>query len=249
MTISRRVSVAETRAIRDAKARFWDERMGDGNAYHLTAVRPAAEDLLARRMAELGADVTATDFSRVFLDAARERTAGLPFADRTRRQLLDATDDAALREITAEPFDAVVSTMALQDLPEIGPLAATTPALLKPVGRFVAVIPRPCFNTVDVVRLTETREVEGAMVTDVGIRISRYLTPLTSLGVGMPGEPHPHHSFERTISAYLTPWLAAGMMLDGLQEWPVRGPSRPGSLTPESDLPVILAFRFRRNAS
>lgn len=267
MTIGLPVTVAETRAIWDAKARFWAERMGDGNAFHLTAVGPTAEDLLgiqpgervlevgcgsgvlARRLAGFGAEVTATDFSPVFLDAARERSAGLPHADRISWQMLDATDSVALRALAADPFDAVVTTMALQDMPEIAPLAAATPALLRPGGRFVAVIPHPCFNTVDAVRLTETREVAGTMVTEVGIRISRYLTPLTSLGVGMPGEPHPHHYFERTLSAYLAPWLAVGMVLDGLQERPVRGPSRPGSLAPESDLPVILAFRFRRSAS
>ena len=267
MTIDQPVSVAETRQIWDAKARFWDERMGEGNAWHLTAVGPAAEELLAitpgervldvgcgngvlaRRLAGLGAEVTATDFSQVFLDAARERSASLPYADRITWRLLDATDGAALRDLVAEPFDAIVTTMALRDMPEIGPLAAATPTLLRPGGRFVAVIPHPCFNTVDAVRVTETREVNGEMLTEVGIRISRYLTPLTSLGVGMPGEPRPHHYFERTVSAYLAPWLAAGMVLDGLQERPVRGASRPGSLAPESDLPVILAFRFRRGTS
>ncbi len=265
MSIEQTVSVEETRTIWDTKARFWDERMGDGNAFHLTAVGPAAEELLAiepgervldvgcgngvldRRLAELGATVLATDFSPVFLDAARERTASLPCADRITWSLLDATDPDALGALAAESFDAVVTTMALQDMPHIEPLAAATPALLRPGGRFVAVIPHPCFNTVDAVRVTETREATGVMRTEVGVRVSRYLTALTSLGVGMPGEPRPHHYFERTISAYLAPWLATGLVLDGLQERPLRGPSPAGSLAPESDLPVILAFRFRRS--
>ena len=263
MAGARRVSVTETREIWDAKARFWNERMGNGNDFHQTAVGPAAEELLAvrlgervldigcgngvldRRLAELGATVVATDFSPVFLDVAHERTAGLHFADRITWRLLDATDPVALQAMTNEPFDAIVATMTLQDLPDIGPLAAATLALLRPGGRFVAVIPHPCFNTVDAVRVTETREIDGRMRTEVGVRISRYLTPLTSLGVGMPGEPRPHHYFERTISAYLAPWLAAGMVLDGLQERAVQGLSRAGSLAPESDLPMILAFRFR----
>lgn len=267
MTADLPVSVAETQAIWDAKARFWDERMGDGNDFHRTAVAPAAEALLAiergervlevgcgngvlsRRLAELGAIVTATDFSPVFLDLARQRSEGTPHVDRITWGLLDATDPAALRGMTTEPFDAVVTTMTLQDLPDIAPLAAATPALLRPGGRFVAVIPHPCFNTVDAVRLTETREVDGRMQTAVGIRIIRYLTPVSSLGVGMPGEPRPHHYFERTISAYLAPWLAAGVVLDGLEERAVRRPSRSGSLAPESDLPVVLAFRFRRTTT
>lgn len=263
MSSEKTVSVAETREIWDAKARFWDERMGDGNDFHRTAVGPAAEELLAirpgdrvldigcgngvldRRLAELGATVVATDFSPVFLDVARKRTEGLPFAEKITWRLLDATDSVALQAMTSEPYDAVVTTMTLQDLPDLEPLAATTLALLGSGGRFVAVIPHPCFNTVDAVRVTETWEVDGQMRTEVGIRINRYLTPLASLGVGMPGEPRPHHYFERTISAYLAPWLAAGLVLDGVQERAVHGTSRPGSLAPESDLPVVLAFRFR----
>lgn len=264
MSSEQPVSVAETQAIWDAKAAFWDERMGDGNGYYRTAAAPAAESLLAirpgervldigcgngvfsRRLADLDAIVTATDFSPVFLDLARRRSVGISTADRITWSLLDATDPEALAAIAAEPFDAVMTTMALQDMPEIAPLAAATPALLRPGGRFVAVIPHPCFNTVDAVRLTETSEIDGRMRTEIGIRITRYLSPINSLGVGMPGEPRPHHYFERTISAYLVPWLAARLVLDGLEELPVRGPSRPGRLAPESDLPVILAFRFRR---
>ncbi len=95
--------------------------------------------------------------------------------------------------------------MVLQDIPNIASLVSATPSLLRPGGRLVAVIPHPCFNTVDAVRVTETREIDGQMQTDVGIRITRYLTPIASLGVGMRGEPQPHHYFERTISACLAP--------------------------------------------
>ncbi|RIK17932.1 MAG: hypothetical protein DCC52_16515 [Chloroflexi bacterium] len=72
---------ADARARWDANATFWDERMGQGNAFHLQLVEPAVLELLraqprekmlelacgngqfARKLASLGVQVTATDFS------------------------------------------------------------------------------------------------------------------------------------------------------------------------------------------
>ena len=260
------VSIAETRAIWDEKAGFWDERMAEGNAFHLSAVAPAAEALLgdvdgrrildigcgngvfSRRLAALGATVVATDFSQAFLQRAEARTAGRAEADRIAWRQVDATDPGALAAIGGQPFDLVVSTMALQDMPAIEPLASASPSLLRPGGAFVAVVPHPCFNTVDAVRFSETREVNGTSLTERGVRTSRYLTPIAALGVGIPGEPRPHHYFERTVSGYLDPWLTAGMVLDGLTELPFRPSGQPDG-DPDTDLPVTLAFRFRNTAT
>src|SRR6266581_4083405 len=75
----------------DRKAAFWDERMGDGNDFQLLLVAPATERLLqlrpgelvldvacgngvfSRRLADLGAEVVAVDFSAPFVEAARAR--------------------------------------------------------------------------------------------------------------------------------------------------------------------------------
>ena len=76
----------ESQAIWNAKAAFWDERMGaEGNAFQRVLVGPATERLLAlrpgelvpdvacgngvmaRRLAALGAHVVGCDFSEVFL--------------------------------------------------------------------------------------------------------------------------------------------------------------------------------------
>ena len=90
------VPVDETRAIWDAKADYWDERMGEGNLFHRELVGPAVERLLAirpdelvldvacgngqlaRRLATLGARVVATDFSARFLELASTRTEAMP---------------------------------------------------------------------------------------------------------------------------------------------------------------------------
>src|SRR5215208_5382386 len=82
----------ENRRIWDANARWWDERIGDGNDFQTLLIEPATERLLqpqrgdmildaacgagrfARRMAELGATVVAFDYSGEFIARARERT-------------------------------------------------------------------------------------------------------------------------------------------------------------------------------
>src|SRR5688500_449378 len=102
----------ETRDIWDAKADYWDERMGEGNLFHRVLIGPTCERLLhiqrgelvpdiacangqfARRLARLGARVVATDFAPRFLDRARERTA--KHADAIDYRLVDATDEAQL---------------------------------------------------------------------------------------------------------------------------------------------------------
>jgi 2-polyprenyl-3-methyl-5-hydroxy-6-metoxy-1,4-benzoquinol methylase len=49
--------IAEVRDIWDAKAAFWDERMGEGNAFQLQLIGPAVERLLAVRPEEQILDV------------------------------------------------------------------------------------------------------------------------------------------------------------------------------------------------
>ncbi len=83
----------ETRRIWDANARWWDDRIGDGNEFQTVLIEPATERLLevvrgarildvacgagrfARRMAALGASIVAFDYSDEFVARARERAA------------------------------------------------------------------------------------------------------------------------------------------------------------------------------
>ena len=82
----------DNRRIWEANARWWDDRIGDGNDFQMVLIEPATERLLdvvtgdtildaacgagrfARRMAELGARVVAFDQSEEFIARARERT-------------------------------------------------------------------------------------------------------------------------------------------------------------------------------
>src|SRR5947209_19955667 len=97
----------ETRSIWDQNASFWDDRMGEGNDFQRILIGPASERLLnlqpgetmleiacgngvfARRMAQLGVHVIATDFSSQLLERARARATEHP--DGIEYRLLDAT--------------------------------------------------------------------------------------------------------------------------------------------------------------
>ncbi|HLB29507.1 MAG TPA: class I SAM-dependent methyltransferase, partial [Dehalococcoidia bacterium] len=146
----------------EANAEFWDERFGEGNSFQKLLIGPSTERLLAvrpgatvldiacgngafsRRLAHLGAQVVAFDFSRRFLERARTRTT--EHADRIEYKLVDATDEAQLLALGPQRFDAAVCTMALMDMATIEPLLSALGQLLKPGGPFVFSVMHPCFN-------------------------------------------------------------------------------------------------------
>lgn len=254
----------DTRGPWDAKAAYWDERMGEGNAFHRELVGPTAERLLrirpdetvldvacgngqfSRRLASLGARVLAADFSAAFLDRARVRAAGQPWADRIEHVQLDVTDEAALAALGAARFDAVVCLMALMDIADIGPLANCLPRLLRPGGRFVFVSAHPSFNSSYVRMSVEEEDRAGELVTTRWLSVRGYLTPFADRGMGMPGEPVSHWYFHRSLSDLLRPFLDAGLVLDALAEPGFTEPSTATlGWTSYTDIPPALAARLR----
>lgn len=257
-------TVRETQEIWDAKAEFWDERMGEGNAFQRVLVGPAVERLLAlqpgqrvldvacgngvfsRRLAHLGARVVATDFSPTFLDRARARSTEHP--NRIEYRLVDATDETQLLTLGEQEFDAVVCNMALMDMPVIDPLLRAVARLLKPGGPFVFAAPHPAFNS-NAIRLgIEEEDRGGKLVNTRYVHVAGYLNVPAGKGAGMPGEPTPHWYFHRPLSELLNAGFAAGFVLDGLEE-PSFGPEDASpvalSWTNYTDLPPVLAARLR----
>jgi SAM-dependent methyltransferase len=227
--------IAEVRDIWDAKAAFWDERMGEGNAFQLQLIGPAVERLLAvrpeeqildvgcgngvtsRRLAHLGAHVVAIDTSSRFLELARSRSRDL--AHRIEYRLVDATDKAQLLALGEGRFDALVCNMVLMDMPVIDPLARAAIRLLTPAGRFVFAVQHPAFNS-NAVRFcaeTETRR-DGVEVTRHAVKLSDYLVVPAGKGPGMPGEPEPHWYFHRPLHELFGAFFRAGFALDALAE-------------------------------
>lgn len=223
----------ETAAIWEAKAAFWDERMGEGNLFHRELNGPAIERLLhiqpgervlevacgngqlARRLAALGARVTAVDISPTFLECARART--VVDQDRIDYHLVDAAESGQLHALGHKVFAAVVCSMALMDMPEIDPFLSTLPALLADGGRFVFSIQHPCFNSNATSIVGEIGQ-SGADVPTFAVKVYDYVNVPPGKGMGMPGEPMPHYYFHRPLGTLLAACFRVGLVLDGMEE-------------------------------
>jgi SAM-dependent methyltransferase len=233
---------------------------GDGNDFHLTLIRPAAERLLgdmagarvleiacgnglfARRLVALGATVLATDGSEEMVRRAAARdSAGIEY------RLLDASDPAQLAALPEAAFDAAVCNMALMDMAATEPLAGALPRVLRPGGRFVFSITHPCFNTSGVRLVRELEVVDGDPVERAGVVVTRYATPVVEEGIAIDGQPSKQLYFDRPLHQLLEPFLAAGMVLDGIEEPAFQPGARSASIKWEMlpEIPPVLVCRLR----
>lgn len=258
----------ENTQARDAwnrNAEFWNERMGEGNDFFNILVWPAVERLLqpqpgerildvacgngltSRRLATAKTTVTAFDISTEMIAIA----AGYSGQFKIDYRVIDATDREALLGLGAGTFDGALCNMALMDMAEIEPLMTALAVLLKPSGRFVFSVLHPCFNNPAAVQMGELEDRSGTIVTTYSVKIARYQTPFTQLGLAMHGQPVPHPYFHRPLSLLLAPALNAGLVLDGLEEQAFP-PSNSGGTTPLSwggrfsEIPAALIVRLRR---
>ena len=230
---------ASDRLLWERKAAFWDQLQGDrGNTFHQQLISPSVEQLLAlqpgervldigcgngvlaRRLAELGAEVLAVDFSEALLELARQR--GQAAGKAIVYQQLDATDEDALRALGEGRFDAVVCTMALMDMPTIVPFFRAVKALLTTTGaqpgRCVVASMHPAFNSNNPVFALESGDCEGELRDQLWLKLNAYLSLAPVLGAGAPNEPNPHRYYHRPLHALLQPAFEAGLVLNGLLE-------------------------------
>lgn len=255
-------SVEAVRRAWDANAAFWDEAMGEGNTFHLRLVRPATEALLAaragerildvgcgnglfaRRLAGMGARVTACDASVAMLARARAYGDG---DGRIAYAHVDATDGGALAALGEGTFDAAVANMVLMDIPDIAPLAHALPGLLRPGGRFVFSVAHPCFHSTATERVVEERERDGVFERIGAVRVRRYASLAPGRGVAIAGQPALQWYFDRPLAALFEPFLAAGLAVTGLRE-----PTWPEDLATDAlgavwgEMPPVLVVRLAR---
>jgi 2-polyprenyl-3-methyl-5-hydroxy-6-metoxy-1,4-benzoquinol methylase len=253
------------RAAWETNAAAWDAKMGDeGNDFQRLLVGPATERLLAirpgervlevacgnglfaRRLARLGAKVTACDFSAALIERARVRTAA--GGERVDYRVADATDKAQLLGLgEAGSFDAAACNMALMDMAEIEPLYAALAELLRPGGRFVFSVMHPCFNTSATTFLAEWEDREGTPVTTMAVKVTGYLNLKPAKGLAIAEQPEPHYYFHRPLQALLGAAFAAGFVLDGLEERSFEAAQRtPGKLlnwTNYQEIPAVMVAR------
>jgi 2-polyprenyl-3-methyl-5-hydroxy-6-metoxy-1,4-benzoquinol methylase len=257
----------ESRNAWEANANFWDARMGEeGNDFFqilqwpviVSFLDPQPADrildaacgngLTSRKLAGLGASVTAFDFSNEMIELAKSRPNP---EERITYQVLDGTDEEALIEALTPnaPFDSALSNMALFDMAEIKPLFHALRRLLKPGGVFVFSLMHPAFNNSSSVHVVEEMDYEGGFKTVYSVKVSQYMTPYQARGLAMREQPASQPYFERPLQYYLNTGFENGFVLDGFEEraFPPEHPSKhPLSWGGQySEIPPVLVARMR----
>ena len=248
----------------EQNAKWWSDRFGEGNDFHLQLIAPSVEKLLtiqpgeqvldiacgngafSRRLADLGACILGFDFSAPFIECAVGLSDG--YGDRIEYRVIDATDRTQLLGLGESKYDGAVANMALMDMSDISILAECLPRLLRPGGRFVFSIMHPCFNN-NAVRLSIEDEQQGANHVSVpSVRVTKYLTPFESEGIGIMGQPVPQTYFHRPLNDLLRPFLAQGMAVTGLEETAFKDASAargPLSWDHFAEIPPVLVVRLK----
>ncbi len=255
----------------NTNARVWDAKMGnDGNDFFRILQWPVITEFLgvsgwagshvpyrvldiacgngltSRKLAELGAEVTAFDFSFDLIELAHQR---INPGGRITYQVADATDEKALLALGEESYDFALCNMALFDMADIEPLFRLLPRLLKPRGCFVFSLTHPAFNNSSSVRAAEESNQGGVIKTSFSVKVTRYMSQCQALGVALQNQPEPQLYFDRPIQYYLNLGFKNGFVLDGFAEraFPPEQPSTdPLSWGGQfSEIPAVLVARMR----
>ena len=225
----------ETHEAWEMNAEVWDTRMGDeGNDFFNILCWPALASFLniqpdshildiacgngltTRRLAELGARVTAFDFSSNLIEKAKTRLTDR--ASQVNFQVIDATNEAQLLSLGEGKYDSALSNMALFDMANIETLFQTLPKLLKPNGTFIFSIIHPAFNNSSAVHVAEEMDDHGEIKTVYSIKTSRHMTSHHQRGLALRNQPKPQIYFERPLQYYLNLGFQNGFVLDGFEE-------------------------------
>jgi 2-polyprenyl-3-methyl-5-hydroxy-6-metoxy-1,4-benzoquinol methylase len=252
----------------DANAEVWDARMGDeGNDFFRILQWPVITSFLdlqpgqhvldiacgngltSRKLADLGATVTAFDFSLELVKLARAR---LNPGSRITYHNIDATDESSLLALGEGLFDSALCNMALFDMADIEPLFRVLPRLLKSRGTFVFSLTHPAFNNASSMHVMEEVDDEGEIKILYSVKISRYMTPHQAKGLALRNQPKPQMYFERPLRYYLNLGFHNGFVLDGFEEraFPPEAPQTfplgwGGNF---SEIPPVLVARFRKKS-
>lgn len=216
-------------------ADFWDKRMGEhSNRFHREIIRPSTEELLeviegeeildvacgngnfSKRLVDLGAKVTAFDYSANLLENAKKRCS--LYLDKIKFKEIDATNYNQLIELGIECFDKAVANMALMDIADINTLFSAVYKLLKSKGIFVFSIMHPCFQSPKMRKIVETEDLGEKVETRNSVQIFNYITPQCYEGNGIVGQPVPQLYYHRPLSELLEQSFKAGFVVTGVKE-------------------------------
>jgi ubiquinone/menaquinone biosynthesis C-methylase UbiE len=197
---------------------------------------------VARYLAAKGARVVGIDLSAKLLAIARRHEEAAPQGIEYIHADVQRLEGAALA-----PFDGVVCSMALMDIPDLTGAARSVASLLRPEGWFAFSILHPCFHTAQ----------SGEIETPDGVArtVSRYFVEghwRSDTRTGPPGKVGAYH---RTLSTYVNTLSDAGLQLERLAEPGVEAdlPQSPGlsqaNRSVWAEVPAILVALSRKRAS
>ena len=192
-----------------------------------------------------GGRVFGADGSGEFLERAKRRPSG----ENIKWAIVNALDEEAIADLGG--FDAVVCTMALMDLPDIGPLFRGARRLLS-TGPLVVVTAHPSFNHPDATFWSEAGEdTSGQAWSRRGLKLSAYASPYQQPVFGMPGQQTPQWYFHRPLHQLLTPAFGAGLWSTPSKSRHSQmerraGLDRPDTRTPIDSCELLTPARSRR---
>lgn len=203
------------------------------------------QGVISRAMAALGAGVLGVDGSPSLVEAAQAKGGPIDYRVGDARTL----DVEGLRAFAPEGFDAATCVMALGNIEPIEPVFRAVCSLLKPGGRFVAVLSHPSFRAPgqtswgwDNKQHRQFRRVDG------------YLSPGQHAIEMQPGRAAAGEgsvktwTFHRPLQHYIKHLGEAGLLVEQLEEWPGQRVSQPGPRAEEEnrarrEIPLFLAIR------
>jgi 2-polyprenyl-3-methyl-5-hydroxy-6-metoxy-1,4-benzoquinol methylase len=256
----------EIRQVWDDNAAYWDEFMGEGNDFVEVLCWPVTKQLLelqpgnrvldiacgngltSRRLAKLGCDVVAFDFSKRMIEKAKEYPS--PEVGEIRYHVLDASDQRALLDLGEDEFDAALCNMALFDMAEIEPLFQALPLLLRSGSPFVFSVLHPCFNNPHTKLVAEVEDRSGKLITEYSVRVNKYITPSVEHAVALKEQPKPQLVFHRPLQVLLESGFNTGFVLDALEEraFPTDHPPSRSELSwgaNFNEIPPVMVVRMR----
>ncbi len=150
------------------------------------------------------------------------------------------------------PFDAVVCTMAIMDIPVIEPMLQAVRTLLKPQGRFVFSVMHPAFNSNGARKVEEQEDRHGELRVVRSMKVTSYLDLPLQKGTGIRGEPAPHYYFHRPLHRLLGACFDAGLVMDGIEEPTFSSPGEERRAFDWRNIPQVppaLVVRLRPGAN
>ena len=165
---------------------------------------------VARRLADLGAEMVGIDLSAKLLAIAlsheKAQPRGIAYLRADAQNLAGVADGA---------FDGVVCYMALMDIPDLVSTLQSVARVLRPGGWFVFATLHPCYHTA---RSGETLAPEGWLRA-----VGDYFKEGYWRSDTRPGPPGKVGAYHRTVSTYVDALHDAGLALERVREPPVTG--------------------------